>query len=67
MGAMSTCAFCGDRHRRGMNFLAHRISSARVRTVKVCSTCIDDARDAGYYVTQREPLLLDEHAQRLAV
>jgi hypothetical protein len=30
------------------------MTTSRIRTVKVCTRCIDDARDAGYYVTQRE-------------
>lgn len=67
MHTMSTCAFCGDRHRRGQNFLAHRISAARVRTVKVCPACVADARDAGYYVTQREPELREHAATSIAV
>jgi hypothetical protein len=52
---MSTCAFCGDRRPSGRNYLAHRMTPTRVRTVKVCSTCVADAADAGYYVTEREP------------
>jgi hypothetical protein len=51
---MSTCAFCGDRHIAGPNYLAHRMTSSRMRTVKVCTGCVHDARDAGYYVTERE-------------
>jgi len=53
---MSTCAFCGDRHTTGRNYLAYRMTSSRVRTVKCCSTCVDEAQDAGYYVTEREPV-----------
>jgi hypothetical protein len=51
---MSTCAFCGDRHITGRNYLAHRMTSSRIRTVKVCARCVDEAQDAGYYVTERE-------------
>ena len=47
--------FLTDRHITGRNYLAHRMTSSRMRTVKVCSRCVNDARDAGYYVTEREP------------
>jgi len=60
---MSTCAFCGDRHITGRNYLAYRMTSSRVRTVKVCSTCVDEAQDAGYYVTEREPVGRGSSAQ----
>ena len=53
--SVSTCAFCGAQHRLGRHFLAHRISTLRLRTVKVCERCIDQARDAGYQVAEREP------------
>jgi hypothetical protein len=39
----------------GRNFLAHRLSTLRLRTVKVCERCLDQARDAGYQVAEREP------------
>jgi hypothetical protein len=52
---MSTCAFCGSKHRTGRNFLAHRVSTLRLRTVKVCERCLELARDAGYQVAEREP------------
>lgn len=52
---MSTCAFCGSQHRLGAHFLAHRVSTLRLRTVKVCDHCIDQAKDAGYQVAEREP------------
>jgi len=53
--SVSTCAFCGSQHRLGRHFLAHRISTARLRTVKVCERCLEQARDAGYQVAEREP------------
>ncbi|MDQ6780486.1 MAG: hypothetical protein M3Z37_04950 [Candidatus Eremiobacteraeota bacterium] len=52
---MSTCAFCGSKHRIGRHFLAHRASTLRLRTVKVCERCLEFARDAGYQVAEREP------------
>jgi len=52
---MSTCAFCGTQSTLGAHFLAHRISTLRTRTVKVCEHCADEARDAGYRVAEREP------------
>jgi hypothetical protein len=52
---MSTCAFCGSQHRLGRHFLAHRVSTLRLRTVKVCERCLEQARDAGYQVAEREP------------
>jgi hypothetical protein len=52
---MSTCAFCGKQSLLGTNFLAHRMTTLRTRTVKVCERCADDARDAGYRVAEREP------------
>jgi hypothetical protein len=52
---MSTCAFCGTQSLLGAHFLAHRVSSLRTRTVKVCEHCADEARDAGYRVAEREP------------
>lgn len=52
---MSTCAFCGTQSLLGAHFLAHRISTLRTRTVKVCEHCADEARDAGYRVAEREP------------
>jgi hypothetical protein len=52
---MSTCAFCGLQHRLGRHFLAHRVSTLRLRTVKVCERCLEQARDAGYQVAEREP------------
>ena len=52
---MSTCAFCGSQHRQGRHFLAHRLSSLRLRTVKVCERCLEQARDAGYQIAEREP------------
>jgi hypothetical protein len=51
---MSTCAFCGSQHRLGRHFLAHRVSTLRLRTVKVCERCLEQARDAGYQVAERE-------------
>jgi hypothetical protein len=51
---MSTCAFCGSQYRLGRNFLAHRVSTLRLRTVKVCERCLEQARDAGYQVAERE-------------
>jgi len=39
----------------GRNFLAHRLSTMRLRTVKVCERCLEQARDAGYQVAEREP------------
>ncbi len=51
---MSTCAFCGAQHRLGRHFLAHRLSTLRLRTVKVCERCVEQARDAGYQVAERE-------------
>jgi hypothetical protein len=39
----------------GRNYLAHRLSTLRLRTVKVCERCLDQARDAGYDVAEREP------------
>jgi hypothetical protein len=52
---MSTCAFCGTQARFGRHFLAHRISTLRLRTVKVCDRCLEQARDAGYQIAEREP------------
>jgi hypothetical protein len=52
---MSTCAFCGTQSLLGANYLAHRITTLRTRTVKVCERCADEARDAGYRVAEREP------------
>ncbi len=52
---MSTCAFCGLQHRTGRNFLAHRVTTLRLRTVKVCERCLEQARDAGYQIAEREP------------
>ncbi|MBV8339133.1 MAG: hypothetical protein JO343_04215 [Candidatus Eremiobacteraeota bacterium] len=52
---MSTCAFCGSQHRLGRHFLAHRISTLRLRTVKVCERCLEQAKDAGYQIAEREP------------
>jgi hypothetical protein len=52
---VSTCAFCGSQHRLGRHFLAHRLSTLRLRTVKVCERCLEQARDAGYQVGDREP------------
>jgi hypothetical protein len=52
---MSTCAFCGTQSLLGSHYLAHRISTLRTRTVKVCERCADEARDAGYRVAEREP------------
>jgi hypothetical protein len=52
---MSTCAFCGTQRRLGRHFLAHRISTLRLRTVKVCDRCLEQARDAGYQIAEREP------------
>jgi hypothetical protein len=52
---MSTCAFCGVQHRFGRHFLAHRVSTLRLRTVKVCERCLEQARDAGYQVAELEP------------
>jgi len=57
---MSTCAFCGSKHRTGRNFLAHRVSTLRLRTVKVCERCTGLARDAGYQVAEREPCASDQ-------
>jgi hypothetical protein len=51
---MSTCAFCGEKHLAGSNFLAHRMTTTRIRTVKVCPRCVDEASDAGYYVSAKE-------------
>lgn len=58
---MSTCAFCGSQHRMGSNYLAHRLSTLRLRTVKVCERCLDQARDAGYEVAEREPGMANSH------
>jgi hypothetical protein len=52
---MSTCAFCGTQSLLGAHYLAHRISTLRTRTVKVCERCADEAREAGYRVAEREP------------
>jgi hypothetical protein len=52
---MSTCAFCGIQSLLGSHYLAHRISTLRTRTVKVCDHCADEARDGGYRVAEREP------------
>lgn len=49
---MSTCAFCGGRRIGPHRFLAHRMTSARLRTVGVCGDCVDEATDAGYLVTE---------------
>jgi hypothetical protein len=38
------------------------MTSSRVRTVKVCSRCVNEAQDAGYYVTEREPAMLSARA-----
>jgi len=59
---MSTCAFCGDRCVAGCDYLAYRMTSSRIRTVKVCSHCVAEAQDAGYYVTEREPAGRRSHA-----
>jgi len=56
---MSTCAFCGTQSLLGANYLAHRITSLRTRTVKVCERCADEARDAGYRVSEREPSIVN--------
>ena|GEM_PF-2831188 len=55
---MSTCAFCGTQSLLGSHYLAHRITTLRTRTVKVCDHCADEARDAGYRVAEREPSIL---------
>ena len=52
---MSTCGFCGDKQVSGRTYLAHRMTSTRIRTVKVCRACVDDARDAGYFVSPGNP------------
>jgi hypothetical protein len=39
----------------GRNFLAHRVSTLRLRTVKVCEKCLEQAKDAGYQIAEREP------------
>ena len=45
----------------GSNYLAHRLSTLRLRTVKVCERCLDQARDAGYEVAEREPGMATSH------
>ena len=55
---MSTCAFCGTQSILGAHFLAHRVSTRRTRTVKVCERCADEARDSGYRVAEREPSVI---------
>jgi len=45
----------------GSNYLAHRLSTLRLRTVKVCERCFDQAREAGYEVAEREPGMGNAH------
>lgn len=51
---MSTCAFCGTQRRFGNHFLAHRLSTSRLHTVKVCEACLAEARQSGYQIAERE-------------
>jgi hypothetical protein len=51
---MSTCAFCGTQRPFGHHFLAHRLSTSRLHTVKVCEGCLADARQSGYQIAERE-------------
>jgi hypothetical protein len=49
----------------GRNFLAHRVSTLRLRTVKVCERCLEHAKDAGYQIAQREPTFTDSLSNTL--
>jgi hypothetical protein len=52
MSEMSTCAFCGGRRLGTHRYLAHRMTPVRLRTVGVCPECVEEATDAGYFVTE---------------
>jgi len=52
MCEMTTCAFCGGRRAGTHRYLAHRMTPARLRTVGVCVSCVEEATDAGYLVTE---------------